>query len=81
MENVATRILPVALAKISSTHRGRRASEPVDAAPIRVMLSERSAQHALRAQFREPVKVEGLAVKRRLVDLDSPVCRITPAGV
>ncbi len=44
-----------------------RAGEP---APVGVRAVGKQRQHAGRAKFGEPVEIEGLAVERRLVDLE-----------
>ena len=65
-----TTILPVALLKISSKPSMTSRSEPVKPRRSAFVLSEKQRQHARRAELGEAVQIEGLAVERRLIDLE-----------
>ena len=66
----ATISRPVALVKISSNASMTSVSEPVKPRRSMLVLSANSASTPFRAELREAMDVEMLAVERRLIDLE-----------
>ena len=80
--NAATISLPRALVKISSNASTTSRSDPVKPRRSMLVLSANSASTPSRAELREAVEVEVLAVERRLVDLEvAGVDDHVPTGV